>query len=305
MKRSSRPSSLPRAERGLRPAAALAVLVAAPLVLACVSSGTHRQVVAERDGLLAEKARLEKRVSRLEATSESLDSERVALIDAMEDLNQQQKKLEKDVRRLRQAEARLSKSLAQREAELASTTEEVERLRGTYEGLVSDLEAELAQGQIEIQQLREGLQLNMAQEVLFPSGSARVNAKGRALLAKVAERVRSVPYRVVVQGHTDNVPLRNSKRFADNWELASARSSHVVRLLQANGVPPDRLSAVSFGEYSPRDSNDTPKGRARNRRIEITLKPLAGAALAAVPGASDGPKASRGGSQGVPAAAAR
>ncbi|MDJ0850233.1 MAG: OmpA family protein [Myxococcota bacterium] len=274
--------------------------------MACVSSGTHQQVVTERDALRADKARLEQRVSRLEATSESLDSERVALIDQMEDLNQQQQQLEKDLRRLRKAEAQLSKSLAEREAQLASSTEEVERLRGTYEGLVADLEAELAQGQIEIQQLREGLQLNMAQEVLFASGSAKVNTTGRVLLAKVAERVRGVPYRVVVQGHTDNVPLRNTKRFADNWELAGARSSHVVRLLQANGVPPERLSAVSFGEHAPRDSNDTPKGRARNRRIEITLKPLDGSAVASLPGdAKKSPGSSRGGSQAVPAAAAR
>ncbi len=301
----SRPWSRSRAGRAL--AAPLLVgplLLAGPLVLACVSSGTHREVVTERDGLRADKARLEQRVSRLEATSESLDSERVALIDRMEDLNQQQAQLEKDLRRLRKAEAQLSRSLAEREAQLASSTQEVERLRGTYEGLVSDLEAELAQGQIEIQQLREGLQLNMAQEVLFASGSAQVNKHGRTLLAKVAERVAEVPYRVVVQGHTDNVPLRSTKRFADNWELASARASHVVRLLATNGVPPGRLAAVSYGEHAPRDTNDTPEGRARNRRIEITLKPLEGSAVAALPGDAQGADASRRG-EAVPAAAAR
>ena len=64
-------------------------------------------------------------------------------------------------------------------------------------------------------------------------------------------------------------------------ELAGARASRVVRILAERGVPPDRLSAVSFGEYVPRASNDTPKGRARNRRIEITLKPMKGAQVAA------------------------
>lgn len=251
-----------------RPEAGLcaALLLIGVFSAACVTRGTHQQVVQERD-------QLAERVKRLEASSESLDAERVALIDELEDLQQTQAVLDRDVKRLRKAEARLSDSLAIREAELADRRKEVGRLRETYSGLIEDLEAEVAAGAIEIHQLRDGLRLNLSQNVLFQPGSARVNAGGREVLGKVAERVRKVEYRVVVHGHTDDVSIR-SERFPSNWELAGARASGVVRILADRGVDPTRLEAVSRGAFEPVASNETPEGRARNRRIEITLVPL-------------------------------
>jgi chemotaxis protein MotB len=204
----------------------------------------------------------------------------VALLEELDELHEAQAALETDLRRLRKAERELSERLAARNEELESRSDEVGRLRETYAGLVADLEAEVATGQIEIQQLREGLRLNLTQEVLFSSGSAEVNASGRAVLAKVAERVREIPHGVEVQGHTDNVPI-HSKRYPTNWELAGARASRVVRFLEEHGVAPDRLWAVSHGEYAPVAPNDSEAGRAKNRRIEITLKPVNGAEAAA------------------------
>ena len=167
--------------RWLRPSGrTAAVLLVAASSLACVSQGRYREAVDERDDLLREKARLERRVTDLERTGESLGTERARLIDEMEDLRQTQEQLDRDVRRLRQAEAELSQTLAEREAALAAREEEVERLRGTYEGLVADLEEEVAAGQIEIEQLRDGLRVNMTQEVLFSSGSARVTTRSLA-----------------------------------------------------------------------------------------------------------------------------
>jgi chemotaxis protein MotB len=254
-------------------------LLLALLAAGCVSSGSYREAVDERDAARAENRRLEERIGRLEASTQSLDQERVELIDQLEDLHRQQAELEVDLGRLRKAEAELSESLALREQQLARRNEELESLRGTYEGLVSDLEAEVAAGQIQIQQLREGLRLNLTQEVLFPSGSAEVNASGRSVLARVSERLRELPNHVEVRGHTDNVPIA-SQRYPTNWELAGARAARVVRLLAENGLAPERLSAVSVGEYAPVASNDTEVGRARNRRIEITLEPVRHAAAA-------------------------
>jgi chemotaxis protein MotB len=271
-----------------RACGACAGLLALLLAAGCVSRGRYDEAVAERDALRAEKA-------RLATTSASLDAERVALLEQMEDLRQEHENLEVDLAKLRKKEAELSQSLAARQAELAARNEELAKLKGTYEGLVSDLQAEVAAGQIEIQQLRDGLQLNMAQEVLFASGSAEVGKSGAEVLAKVAERVRQVPYRVVVQGHTDRVPIA-SERYPTNWELAGARAARVVRILAERGVPPERLSAVSFGEHAPRADNGTEAGRAKNRRIEITLSPLPDAPQAAArapapakPAAATGP----------------
>jgi chemotaxis protein MotB len=115
--------------------------------------------------------------------------------------------------------------------------------------------------------------LNLSQNVLFAPGSAQVGPEGRAVLAKVAERVKTIPHRVVVRGHTDDVPI-DSERFPSNWELAGARASGVVRILAEDGVDPSRLEAVSRGEFDPVASNDTEEGRAKNRRIEIALIPV-------------------------------
>ncbi len=241
----------------------------------CVTRGTHREVITERDQLQLEKRRLEERVELLEASNESLGSERLKLIDEMEDLRHTRAQLDKDVRRLRRAEEQLAASLRSREAELASRSQDLESLHSTYEELVADLESEVASGQIEIEQLREGLRLNMPQDILFASGSARLNPTGAAVLRKLALRLAKLPHRVEVQGHTDDVPIRSTQRsrFPSNWELAAARAAEVVRLLAGEGVDAVRLTAVSYGEFHPVASNETPEGRARNRRIEIRLEP--------------------------------
>ena len=256
-------SRLPRAS---------ALVAVAALAAGCVTRGTYDKVLGERDGLAADKHRLEERVRMLEASTESLDSERVSLIEHLESLQQAHDSLDADVTRLREAEKTLSENLSQREAELATRNQEVSQLRGTYDGLVSDLESEVAAGQIAIQQLREGLRLDMQEDVLFPSGSADVNKGGQEVLRKVAERLKSMPNRIVVSGHTDDVPIR-TPRFPSNWELASARATGVVRILAQSGVDASRLSAVSYGQFSPVAGNDSPEGRLRNRRIEILLQP--------------------------------
>jgi chemotaxis protein MotB len=247
-----------------------------PLALAaCVSRGAYQEVEAERDALTAEKQQLEERITLLEASTESLGVERVALIDEMETLREAHSILDRDVRGLRSAKTELSESLQAREAELAARNQEVEQLRGTYEGLVADLESEVAAGQIEISQLRQGLQLNLTQDVLFASGSAELNEAGRSVLAKVAQRLNEVPHRIEVRGHTDSVPIRGplAAKFPSNWELAGARASGVVRFLAEHKIDPTRLVSVSHGQYDPIAPNDTPEGRQKNRRIGITLEP--------------------------------
>jgi chemotaxis protein MotB len=112
--------------------------------------------------------------------------------------------------------------------------------------------------------------LNLSQSILFASGSARLNPQGVQVLQKVVRRLVKLPNFIEVQGHTDNIAFRGSKT---NWELAAERSAQVVRLFIDNGVEPGRMSLVSYGEFAPIASNDSPAGRARNRRIEIRLKP--------------------------------
>jgi chemotaxis protein MotB len=160
--------------------------------------------------------------------------------------------------------------------ELDATETEVASLRGTYDELVTELQTEVAAGQIEVLQLLDGIRLNVSDELLFASGSTVVNEKGRALLARVATQIADENAVISVEGHTDNVAISRKlkDRYPTNWELAAARASSVVRLLSENGVDPTRLRAVSRGPFAPVVPNDTPEGRAKNRRTEIILRPL-------------------------------
>ncbi len=262
-------------------AVSLALALALVLGLGCVSSGKHAEVAAERDRLASESAALERRVEILEVSYTSVDAERVRLSEALEDMGEERVVLRGDVESLRKAEAQLSASLEARQRELEATATEVVRLQGTYESLVADLEEEVSSGRIEIQQLRDGLRMNVSDEILFASGSARLNGQGQEILRKVAGRLAGLPHRIEVQGHTDNLRIaigsRLERRYHTNWELAGARAASVVRLFEEAGIPGARLSAVSYAEFQPIVPNDSAEDRKRNRRIEIRLLPEASA----------------------------
>ena len=172
----------------------------------------------------------------------------------------------------------LEMSKGELESELAAKWEEVSELRGTYEGLVSNLQGELASGQVQIEQLRDGIRVNVSDEILFPSGSADLNSDGSVVLQKVAAQIGASTHRVEVRGHTDNVPISGAlaRRYPTNWELAGARAASVVRLFQSAGIEGKRIRAVSLSEFEPMAPNTSEDGRARNRRIEIRLLPDGG-----------------------------
>ena len=257
--------------------AELALAAVALLASGCVTRGTHEQVVSERDAL-------QERVRLLEASNESLSNERVKLISEVEDLGTEREQLAASVEELRATRDKLQENLALTSTQLAQRNAEVQQLRSTYDGLVSDLQTEVASGRVQIEQLRDGLNVKLAQGVLFPSGSAQVGPEGADLLGKVANRLLELPHRIQVQGHTDDVPIsgRLAERYPTNWELAGARAASVVRILAERGVPPARLTAVSFADTEPVAPNDTPEGMAANRRIEIRLVPAPGKAPPAV-----------------------
>ncbi len=247
----------------------LAACMLLPIAFGCVTKGTYDEVVSERDQLAVARRDLENSVEKLTAANRSLTAERVVLIDENEDLRISTERNEREVVNLTRVKSQLAESLETTEALLAIRSAEIEKMRSSYDGLISDLENEVASGQIQIEQLRTGLTLNLSEEILFPSGSAALNAGGKAVLTKVSRRLVELPHTIEVEGHTDNVPV--ARRYPSNWELAAARASSVVRLMIEQGVQPERLKVVSRAEFAPIASNETAEGRAKNRRIEIQL----------------------------------
>jgi chemotaxis protein MotB len=261
---------------------ALAALLAGGFALGCVTAGAHEQVVKERDSLVVTKRDLEEQVRLLKIANKSLDEHVVKLVDEREDLLENREFLETNLKSTRKTEAALASTLKTREEELAVTAAalmaqsvKVDELQGTYEGLVGDLEEEVAKGQIRVSQLRDGLQVGVSQDILFPSGSARLNREGTSVLKRVAGRLGDLDYAIAVEGHSDDQRIRGDlkKRYPTNWELAAARASSVVRLFVEHGLDATKLTAVSHGSTRPIADNATPEGRALNRRIDIRLRP--------------------------------
>ena len=143
------------------------------------------------------------------------------------------------------------------------------------QAIESSLRAEISADQVQIEELKDGIRVRMSSALLYREGAVELNPKGRAALDKVAPQFAAETYEIDVVGNTDNLPIgpELAGRYPTNWELAGARAAIVVRYLQEQGVDPTRMRAISAGQYHPVESNDTPEGRARNRRTEILLRP--------------------------------
>ncbi|MGO4391319.1 flagellar motor protein MotB [Variovorax sp. M-6] len=144
----------------------------------------------------------------------------------------------------------------------------------TYAALDQKLSSQLSSDQAQITQLQNQLKVTMVNEVLFPEGGWALSPKGEQALGKIAPTLSNMPgQQIIVQGFTDNEPIGPAlkARFPSNLELSSARADNVARFLTSKGVPQNSISAQGFGDARPVASNDTPQGKAKNRRVEIVI----------------------------------
>lgn len=138
-----------------------------------------------------------------------------------------------------------------------------------FSQMVQQLQGQLGD-QIKVENQLDKVTIELGEKILFPSGSAKLSDRADAALSDIAASLKRVEGNIIVQGHTDNVPVA-SGRFKSNWELSAARAFSVIEYLTEKGVPADRLAAWGFGEHHPQGSNETVEGRAGNRRIEIVV----------------------------------
>jgi chemotaxis protein MotB len=137
--------------------------------------------------------------------------------------------------------------------------------------LNKELEAEIHDGKIEIHLEPRGLVLSLRQATFFPSGEDTIDPKTYPIVEKIAQTIRELPNPVRLEGHTDSVPIHTA-RFHSNWELSAARSIGMMELLSERfEVPLQRMAIAGYADTAPLDSNDTPEGRAHNRRVDVVI----------------------------------
>lgn len=148
-----------------------------------------------------------------------------------------------------------------------------QNIRKSAQELEKTLSDEGLEGDVTLTGTSSGLVIRIQAPVLYDLGNAELKPEIRGVLEKMGELLRQLPNQVVVQGHTDNVPIANPRaKFASNWELSYQRAVNVVRfLITETIVMPTRFAAEGYGEYRPIAPNDTPEGRAKNRRVEIHI----------------------------------
>lgn len=133
-------------------------------------------------------------------------------------------------------------------------------------------------GQVEVN--KEGLRITLQEQgnlPFFESGKAELTQEMIEVIDKILPTLKklSKDYEIIVEGHTDNVPI-NTPQFASNWELSTARATSVVRYIISKGIEPSKISAIGYGEYRPVAPNDTPQNRQKNRRVVFFVKTSVG-----------------------------
>lgn len=164
-------------------------------------------------------------------------------------------------------------------SEEPSENQQIDELGGMIEKEMEEIVSEVRElvlfnrlgGEVSVTKNEDGVVITMSDLLLFDEGGTRLSAKGHDILRKVAAVLAKLAYHVKIKGHTDSEPI-SSARYPSNWELSSARASTVVRLLVTNGVNPFYVSAEGYAQYHPVATNDTARGRARNRRVEIVYE---------------------------------
>jgi len=158
-------------------------------------------------------------------------------------------------------------------AEAAAREAQAAKRLAEYNSMLKQLKSMIDAGKLKVRVTRNKMVIELPEAVLFASGSAKLKKEGVRVLAELGPVLASLKGREFqVGGHTDTKPIR-TKRFPSNWELSGARSIDVSKLLIEYGVPGNRVSAAAYAATQPVAENDTPEGRALNRRIEIALQP--------------------------------
>ena len=239
------------------------------LLTSCISQKKYRAALDREQNLMATTTELNSSITQLKGQIERLETDNAKLVKQIDDA----------MKRAADASGVANMTKNQLEAEqkrLWDMRKLLEEQRQSVEGLrkkMADALTGFNSNELQVFVKNGRVYVSLQENLLFPSGSAVVNPKGKQALGTLAQVLNSNPdINVVVEGHTDSIPIRG--KYEDNWALSTARATAIVRLLtEVNKVDPTRVTASGRSKYEPVDSNDTPEGRQRNRRTEIILAP--------------------------------
>ena len=237
-----------------------------------LASGAGVSEAAEaRIGALSDTLDAEKQVSQRALSQVALLNQQIAALRSQ--LAALEGALEASDVKDKEAQAKIADLGKRLNVALAQRVQELNRYRSDFFGRLREILSDREDIRV------VGDRFVFQSEVLFPSGGDNLNPAGEAEMGKLAAAIRELSREIPdeinwvlrVDGHTDNVPLSGTGRYADNWELSSARATSVVKYLISQGVPPNRLVAAGFGEFQPLADGETPEARSTNRRIELKL----------------------------------
>lgn len=261
------------------------VLFTVIFLSSCVSTKKYDALLADKINTESEKSFTEE---QLEMAKEEIDR----LKDRIEKLNKQIDKLASDTAQSNKKYGELeqyynnllvnSDKLSKEFVDQQKKIHELEKVLEEKEKAVNDLRHKVSQALLNFKEndltvnIKNGkVYVSLAEQLLFGSGSIVVDKKGVEALKQLAGVLKDNPdINIMVEGHTDNVPIsRKSQYMQNNWDLSVLRATSIVDILTEAGVAPSKITAAGKGEFSPLNDNDSAEGRQKNRRTEIILTP--------------------------------
>ena len=242
----------------------------------------YDEATTSRDKLASELAALQSNYNNLKNSYDALEENSSSAIEAnvkknrelLAQLEAKEQALAAENERLKtlkeQLEAR-SKRVEELETIIAAKDASMRALKDAISKALTDFEGK----GLTVEQRNGKVYVSMENKLLFESGSWAVGSQGRRAVQQLGSVLADNPdISILIEGHTDNVPYKGSGQLSGNWDLSTKRATAIVDILRENpSINPENLTAAGRGEYAPIASNDTPEGRAKNRRIEVVLTP--------------------------------
>lgn len=246
-------------------------------VISCVPKTKYLKLETDLKNTRLESAEKEKKIHDLELHKNKLLEEIKSLQDRYEYSTKIAQQLYDNIQTLSAELKKRKLELDKKKSVIEIQDQVIKLLDDTKKTIESSLKNKIAAQQIEVVSMTDTLKVVLIDKILYDSGSYNINDSGKKLLMTLAKSFKeNKNQQIVVEGHTDNVPLGAGLRtdFPSNWELSAARAAAVVRFFQKEGgLEPQRLSVRGYSHYKPVASNNNEEGRRKNRRIEIILKP--------------------------------